>query len=192
MNKLFVLLDFDRTLADTNQLKADFDQLLEQGLERQAALAEFSRTHPATDSGQRYLLPGAADLLIFLQQQAREQAIGYGILTYGQVDWQRAKLAATGLLTVPTMITDRTDKGALITSWHQAGSYQLPVELGGGQVERVVLIDDKVYSFEGLPADALGLYCGQDNQAELPVNVQTVSSLSEVQRSIANNNIMRV
>lgn len=190
MTKWLVLLDFDRTLADTNQLKADFDQLLEQGLGRSAALAEFRRTHQVTELGQNYLLPGALNLLRFLQQNQ----VRHGILTYGQSDWQQTKLAVAGLAAVPTLITDRTDKGALIASWHQVSSYQLPVELGGGQVERVVLIDDKAYSFEGLSADALGFYCGQDDQAELPVNVQAVSSLSEVQRAIANNNnnIMRI
>lgn len=181
MNKLFVLLDFDRTLADTNQLKADFDQLVEQGLERQAALVEFSRTHPATDYSQKYLLPGAAELLRFLQQQAREQAIGYGILTYGQIDWQRAKLAAAGLLTVPTMITDRTDKGALIAAWCQGKGYQMPAELGGQMAKQIILVDDKAYSFDGLPSEALGLYCGHDTEAKLSTNVRRISNLTEVE-----------
>lgn len=177
MTKWLVLLDFDRTLADTNQLKADFDQLLEQGLGRSAALAEFRRTHQVTELGQNYLLPGALNLLRFLQQNQ----IRHGILTYGQSDWQQTKLAVAGLAAVPTLITDRTDKGALIASWRQVSSYQLPVELGGGQVDRAVLIDDKVYSFEGLPADALGFYCGKDDQAELPTNVQAVGDLRQAQ-----------
>lgn len=177
MTKWLVLLDFDRTLADTNQLKADFDQLLEQGLGRLAALAEFRRTHQVTELGQNYLLPGALNLLRFLQQNQ----VRHGILTYGEVGWQKAKLAVTGLAAVPTLITDRTDKGALIASWRQVSSYQLPVELGGGRVDRAVLIDDKVYSFEGLPADALGFYCGQDDQVELPTNVQVVGDLRQAQ-----------
>ena len=80
------------------------------------------------------------------------------------------------------MITDRTDKGALIASWRQvSGTYQLPPELGGRFVEQIMLIDDKIYSFDGLPADALGLCCGGEQAENLPHNVQLITNLSEVQ-----------
>ena len=178
VNKLFVLLDFDRTLADTDQLKYDFDQLLARGLSLESALMEFGQTHQTRQAGQKYLLPGAIELLSFLQQQV----IPHGILTYGQADWQRAKILATGLADLPVVITDRTDKGALIASWRQAsGTYQLPPELGGRFVEQIMLIDDKIYSFDGLPADALGLYCGGGQAENLPRNVQSIANLSEAQ-----------
>ena len=178
VNKLFVLLDFDRTLADTDQLKNDFDQLLAHGLSLESALMEFGQTHQTRQAGQKYLLPGAIELLSFLQQKT----ISHGILTYGQADWQRAKILATGLTDLAVIVTDRTDKGALIASWRQAsGTYQLPPELGGQFVEQIMLIDDKIYSFDGLPADALGLYCGGEQAENLPRNVQLIANLSEAQ-----------
>jgi len=178
VNKLFVLLDFDRTLADTDQLKNDFDQLLARGLSLESALIEFGQTHQTRQAGQKYLLPGAIELLSFLQQKT----ISYGILTYGQADWQRAKILATGSADLPVVITDRTDKGALIASWRQAsGAYQLPPELDGQFVKQIMLIDDKIYSFDGLPADALGLYCGGGQAENLPRNVQSITNLSEAQ-----------
>lgn len=178
VNKLFVLLDFDRTLADTDQLKYDFDQLLVCGLSLESALMEFGQTHQTLQAGQKYLLPGAIELLSFLQQKT----ISHGILTYGQANWQRAKILATGLADLPAVITEHTDKGALIASWRQAsGAYQLPPELGGQFVEQIMLIDDKIYSFDGLPADALGLYCGGGQAENLPRNVQSITNLSEAQ-----------
>lgn len=178
MNKIFILLDFDRTLADTDQLKADFDRLLEQGLSQAQAIKAFGRAGQTLESRQKYLLPGANKLLTFLQQQA----IAHGILTYGQADWQQAKILAAGLADLPVLVTDQTDKGTLIASWRQAsGAYQLPPELGGQIAERIMLVDDHDYSFEGLPTEALGLYCGIDPEVRLPANVYRISHLSEIE-----------
>ena len=171
MNKIFILLDFDRTLADTDQLKADFDRLLEQGLSQEQAIKAFGRAGQTLESRQKYLLPGANQLLTFLQQQA----IAHGILTYGQADWQQAKILAAGLADLPVLVTDQTDKGTLIASWRQvSGTYQLPPEL-------IMLVDDHDYSFEGLPTEALGLYCGIDPEVRLPANVYRISHLSEIE-----------
>ena len=178
MNKIFVLLYFDRTLADTDQLKADFDRLLEQGLSQEQAMKKFGHTSQVLESRQKYLLPGANQLLTFLQQQA----IAHGILTYGQADWQQAKILAAGLANLPVLVTDQTDKGTLIASWRQvSGAYQLPPELGGQIAEQIMLVDDHDYSFEGLPTEALGLYCGIDSEVKLSANVHRISNLSEIE-----------
>lgn len=145
-----------------------------------------------------YLEQGARELLSAVESHGQR----VGIVTYGGREWQEAKLALVGFSNpgaeVPRLIRDeKGGKGALIASWYspETGLYHLPIELGGGTVAKVVLVDDKPIELEGLPdnASAYGyLYTGGTQPAtgqlpvtaesQLPANVIVVNSLDEVIR----------
>lgn len=87
------------------------------------------------------LYPGAADL-----------AKTGGILTYGDYHGQLLKLRLTGLENLPYLITDTSKKGKLISRWRQPDdTFRLPPQFGDENASTVVLVDDKLASFEGLP-----------------------------------------
>ncbi len=146
---VFVVLDFDRTLGDTDKLFAALGNLLGERdvVEWQAVTRDFIALGEVTD----FLMPGARELLEYLQQTG----IGHGILTYGGREWQEMKLAAAKLLDVPTIITS-TGKGPIMKRWQQEdGTYELPPEYkaatGYQRTRHIIFLDDKPTSFEGTP-----------------------------------------
>jgi hypothetical protein len=208
-NKTFYLLDLDRTLLDTVKLTEHLFQIVsqhdaqiateltekaEQDYLRGAPFAareeiearlgaettdEIERQLLANEQHEQLLLPGALRMIEFARPNA-------GILTYGELRGQTMKLKAVRLETLPHLITSHRAKGELISMWHQAdGRYRLPVEFGSASVQQVVLVDDRLISFQGIPAQARGYWVTQKppTTAEIsvvPANVVIVRSLHEV------------
>lgn len=198
----FYIVDFDRTLADSDKLLQVFIEVTNQYIDIPLAqvkkidddvkskgdsfdTATFVRDKLAAQgrAGEwdklqqqfihesrslNMLLPGAARLLDFFD--ARDDR--YGILTYGNPLWQHLKLSASGFNRVPRIVTTNKHKGVLIASWlHGAGEFVLPGEFGGGEVERIVLIDDKAASFEGFPGEPSHGYQVLDYASALPAQL---------------------
>lgn len=221
--KTLYLLDLDRTIFDTigasdllialvagingdlahhirtqideyNQIGASFairDVIVEQVGEEQALQIEKAFIE---EGGRRsLLLPGAEALMHFIDQQ---QGSRTGILTYGSIKGQTMKLTAAKLHHLPFMITQQKHKGELIASWRQTDGYHVPDELGGGVVDQIVFVDDRIFSFEGLPEEVTGYWITQElavlDAVEHAINVHPVRSLHEVieweQRRIASVN----
>lgn len=171
--RLFVLLDFDRTLADTDGIKALFDASIERFPEsKEAAMKQFLMVA----SRQDLLLSGASELLDSL----KSCGIAYGILTYGELSWQQLKLRATRLDLEPHLIVNNKLKGKIIAGWRSGGEYCLPRELGGGRYQKLVLVDDRLYSFAEAPADLIKFYCGELSQDELPAGITKINNLTSI------------
>jgi len=209
--KTFYLFDLDRTILDTEKASAYLIGLVAQqspelathlrtqvdvynqngtpfairdviaeevGEEVAAKLeAEFiSGAH-----GQSLLLDGVDDLFAFALQAPERD---FGILTYGSVKGQTMKLVATGLDAQKVMITQQKHKGILMTEWKTDHGYQLPAEFGGELVDELVFVDDRIFSFEGLPADVRGYWVANDlsllDSVEHASNVRPVQTLREV------------
>lgn len=179
---IFVSIDFDRTLADTDKLLEVFLQVVDEYTtiprEQLARAAEdvkqrgdsfdtagYVRDHLLAENRlddweklAEWYIREAASLNMLLPGAAEllqyfdQQGIRYGILTYGNPLWQRLKLSAARLQHVPHIIMPTKDKGRLIASWQRAGISLLPGEFGGGEVTSVLLIDDKAVSFDAFPA----------------------------------------
>ncbi|MBC7564759.1 hypothetical protein H7100_00795 [Candidatus Saccharibacteria bacterium] len=131
---------------------------------------------------QDLLNPGAKELIAYIRAKGDSDL---GILTYGSPLGQAMKIiAAAGLEDIPYLITGETFKGTLIASWRQDDDlYHVPEELGGVTVKHIVFVDDKPFSFKGLPIDCLGYLVKSVYDAgieKLPPYVHTVETLHEV------------
>lgn len=131
---------------------------------------------------QDLLNPGAKELIAYIRGK---DDVAMGILTYGSPLGQAMKIAAAvGLENIPYLITSETFKGALIASWRQDDElYHLPEEYGGMTAKHIVFVDDKPFSFKGLPIDCRGYLVKSVYDAgieKLPSYVQTVDTLMEV------------
>lgn len=133
-----------------------------------------------------YLMPGAREIIELLRQHHAH----FGIITYGGDVWQRVKIKAARLESIPHIITSQKNKGVLISEWVAKGC--VPIELECQPFDEVVLIDDKVISFNGFPQEQAKGYqvrTGNDlvvDEAALPVNVQSVESLYDVIKDISH------
>ena len=207
----YYILDLDRTILDT--IKAtelmegvialhdrDLSALLTQRFEEYSQLGEsFSMRDfivenvgevemqkiqvkfEALAATQDLLLPGAKELMRYIASLPDTK---FGIMTYGSINGQTMKLQAAGLGDVPTLITLETYKAVLIASWRQDDEkYHLPQELGEFIVKEIVFIDDKPFSFKGLPIDCRGYLVKSVFDAgieKLPSNVTQVDTLKEI------------
>lgn len=131
---------------------------------------------------QDLLNPGAKELLAYIHTKGDDNV---GILTYGSILGQMMKIvAARGLETIPYLITSETFKGALIASWRQDdGLYHMPEEFGGFVAKHIVFVDDKPFSFKGLPIDCRGYLVRSIYDAgieKLPSYVEVVDTLHDV------------
>lgn len=214
----FYVLDFDRTLADSDKLLQVFIEVTNQYIDLPMELVEkidadvkskgdsFDTATYVRDQlrasdaiGQwdklqqqfihqsralNMLLPGADKLLAVLDAHKYR----YGILTYGNPLWQHLKLSASGFNRVPRIVTTDKHKGKLIASWRQDDDiFHLPSEFGGGEAERIILIDDKAASFDGFPDEpSLGYQVLDYSQAlpaqlgSVPRNITHVKTLEDV------------
>lgn len=134
-----------------------------------------------TKNPERLLLPGAKELMQF----AEITSSGWGILTYGSVRGQMAKLGACGLDAAQVIVTDQRDKGALMRGWQQDdGSFALPQEYGRQTADDLVFVDDRIFSFDGMPSEVTGYWVTEDvsvlDSIEHARSVHPVSSLKEV------------
>lgn len=130
-----------------------------------------------------YLLPGAAELLDYLNNGGHK----YGILTYGNPLWQHLKLSASGFNHVPRIVMEQKEKGRLIRSWQDGDKFVIPEEFGGGTYDSVILLDDKAVSFAEFPdSPSRGIWVLDPDselpsqQGEVPENVHRVHSLAGV------------
>jgi len=208
----FYVLDLDRTLLDTIKATelmrgvialhdAELAARLEQRFEDYSASGEsFSmRDFIAENVNEDEILqieakfkevaaewdllnPGAEEFLAYLRSR---EDVGFGILTYGSALGQTMKIRAVAVLSdVPFLITLETYKGAQIAAWREDdGIYSLPAELGGGRTKKIVFVDDKPFSFKGLPIDCKGYLVKSVYDAgieKLPHNVVQVDTLTHV------------
>ena len=207
----YYVLDLDRTIFDTVKATilmegvialhdANLAASLSSKFEETSALGEsFSIRDFITESvgeeetlkieekykeaaaGQDLLMPGARELMDYIH--SLEHAM-YGIMTYGSQLGQVMKIQAGRLGDVMALVTQETFKGAEIATWRQAdGLYHMPPELGGVTVKEIVFIDDKPFSFKGLPIDCRGYLVKSIFDAgieKLPASVVPVNSLKEI------------
>lgn len=145
----FYIVDFDRTLVDTNKLNEVFFEIAEAygaiSRERmEQAEADVKRTGDSFDTAgyvrDRLAQEGRGEdwealekrfihesrSLNYLLPGAAEllewlaaNAKRYGILTYGNPLWQRIKLTAAGFNHTRHMILQQKEKGKLISTWQQ-------------------------------------------------------------------------
>ena len=208
----FYILDFDRTLFMTEKSveimrgivalhNSELATVLEKRFEEYTLLGEsfsvrefivesvgeeemekIAAKYHETAMQYDLLHEGAKELLAYIRAEDGAQL---GILTYGSQLGQDLKIrAAAGLENIPFLVTGETYKGALIASWRQNdGLYHLPEELGGYAVKTIVFVDDKPFSFKGIPIDCIGYLVKSMYDAgleKLPLNVKIVTNLNEV------------
>jgi hypothetical protein len=130
---------------------------------------------------QDLLMPGAKELLVYIRSLP---SVACGIMTYGSTLGQTMKIEASGLRGMPFLVMQETFKGAVIASWRQDDElYHLPDELGGYIAKEIVFVDDKPFSFKGLPIDCRGYLVKSIFDAgieDIPPYVQVIETLSEV------------
>lgn len=206
----YYLLDLDRTLLETARStelmrdvvalhNSDLATALEQRFEEYTLLGEsFSMRdfivehigeeemgkievkYLASTMEQDLLLPGAKELIEFIRSQPDA---GAGIMTFGSPTGQAMKITAAHI-DLPFIVTGETFKGAQIASWRQEDElYHLPDEFGSAVVQTVVLVDDKPFSFKGLPSDCRGYWVKtlyDAGSGSIPTVVQEVPDLTAV------------
>jgi hypothetical protein len=208
----FYILDLDRTVYDTAKatelmkgvialhdttlaaaLEQRFEEYTSQGesfsmrdfiVENvgEEEMQKIEAKYHETALQQDLLNPGAKELIAYIRAKEGAQL---GILTYGSQLGQSMKImAAKGLENIPYLITGETFKGALIASWRQDDDlYHLPEELGGCVTKNIVFVDDKPFSFKGLPIDCRGYFVKSVYDAgieKIPPYVEAVNNLNEV------------
>jgi phosphoserine phosphatase len=201
----FYIVDFDRTLVDSDKMTEVFIEVAEQydAISREQVLkadADMKRLGDSLDTAGyvrdhmneqgrsdeweklekqfihesralNYLMPGAAELLEWLAENGKP----YGILTYGNPLWQRLKLTAAGFNHVRHIIMEQKEKGKFISSWQREnGTFHLPDAFGRGDVNRIVMIDDKAISFSNFPSGPSKGFWVLDPANELPSQQGTV------------------
>ena len=208
-------LDFDRCLGDVQALYGLLESVIEeQGVMSKQQLMQARREveisggsfdaltyiaqHKGPDSvaqllkayqarnckDANFLLPGAAELFEYL----KSKELRYFIITYGGENWQRAKIARSGITNVPVVVVDSSQKGSVLASWYddRSLSFQLP-GYPQYQAPSIVLVDDKAAAFSGLPAAPLarGYWLKSadllpSQAGEVPENVRIIKSLGEI------------
>lgn len=152
------------------------------------SLVEERRKSQSEDS---FFEPGAEDLLA-----VQPEAV---IMTTGGDLWQSWKLEAMGLHNHRTIITGRSDKGAVLADHFKNSEFIFEFEDRQERIvtKKVILIDDKFRSFKGLPEEnALGLWYLPQGRItkpsqrpeigdKLPANIVTIRELGEVTMKIA-------
>ncbi len=193
MTQRLYVLDFDRTLGDTNgfskALLDAYDQVLPgaaRDLERQMELAEstgvsFVTLDAARDllgkadfarvlklfmeqaSGDRFLLPGARRLLDFIKKNDYDARI----VSYGDTEWQELKLRACGLAKeLDYEIITSPQKTEVVLGWKRSdGLFQIPGTMVA--YDEVIIVDDKARAFSHWGSGLVG-YWIQDGSELLP------------------------
>lgn len=146
----FYIVDFDRTLVDTDKMTEVFIEIAEQhgAISRQQiekADADVKSTGDSFDTAgyvrDRLAAEGRGEEWDALEKQYIHESRSlnyllpgaadllewlaangkrYGILTYGNPLWQRIKLTAAGFNHVRHIIMQQKEKGKLISSWQQS------------------------------------------------------------------------
>jgi FMN phosphatase YigB (HAD superfamily) len=168
----FYILDFDRTLADTDKLLEVFIQVANQYIDlspQQVTAADASvkqtgdsfdtasyvrdylREHDrddAWDQLERQFIHESRSLDMLLPGAAEllsaldTQGAQYGILTYGNPPWQHLKLTAAGFNHIPRIVITTKQKGILINSWQQTDHTFALPQEFGGGTAKEIVLVD--------------------------------------------------
>lgn len=194
----FYIVDFDRTLVDTDKMTEVFIEIAEQygAISREQiekADADVKRQGDSFDTAgyvrDRLSAEGRSEQWDTLEKQYIHESRSlnyllpgaaellewlaangkrYGILTYGNPLWQRIKLTAAGFNHTRHIIMEQKEKGRLISSWQRPDGFRLPQAMGGGDASHIILIDDKAVSFDHFPSSPSRGYWVLDPTNELP------------------------
>lgn len=137
--------------------------------------------------GDGLLEPGAVKLVNFLLSRH----LSFCIMSFGEEGWQNLKISATRLSSVPRLIVPSRAKGSYIARWQDSLSqkYIIPKECFLDNEPRiaqeVILIDDKISAFKGLPSGARGyLVVASTSQTNLGSNafphIEQVSRIDQI------------
>jgi len=182
--KVFHVLDLDRTLLDTSKLAHNLKEIIARhNPELADAIHDEAIRHMNEKSsffifdyianavgelqfGQymdelqqinpslELLLPGALERIAYAKSQP---GWAMGIMTYGADRDQMIKLKLLNLQFENLLIMDSPHKGEVIASWKLPdGRFKLPDEFGGHVVDIVTLDDDKHIAFDHLPDGVYG------------------------------------
>lgn len=145
----FYILDFDRTLADTDKLLEVFIQTVNHYVDLPVSkvkaadaslrsvgdsfdtagyVKDYLYTHNRPEAWtqlERQFVHESRSLNMLypgaaeLLDRLEEAGLRYGILTYGNPLWQHLKLAAAGFDHIPRIVILTKQKSSIITSWQQ-------------------------------------------------------------------------
>jgi len=162
----FYAIDFDRCLSDTPKLDEVFYSLVREYKNLDADLLLETRNAVEDKGGSVNMLTPLEDVLSpeqvasfvetfidrsrvngLLSLGASEllEALGkhrelFGIVSYGDDQWQSIKIKAAGLDKIPSLITDSKKKGEIIASWQQEdGTFSVPARLTADVPSNVVI-----------------------------------------------------
>ena len=168
----FYIIDFDRTLADSDKLLEvfievanEFFEIPREQIEQADAdvkargdsfdTASFVRTylheHDQENKWQeleKHFIHQSRSLNMLLPGAAelldhlRSTGQRYGILTYGNPLWQHLKLAAAGFNHVNRIVMERKEKGKLISSWRQSNGQFVLPQEFGGGTATCIVMFD--------------------------------------------------
>lgn len=168
----FYIVDFDRTLVDTDKLNEVFREVAEQygAISQEQILkadADVKRTGDSFDTAgyvrDRLAAEGRGEEWEALEKQFIHESRAlnyllpgaaellewlaangrrYGILTYGNPLWQRIKLTAAGFNHVRHIIMEQKEKGRFISTWHRADDTYRIPEALGGGVAGHIILID--------------------------------------------------
>lgn len=146
-NSTFFVLDFDRTLGNTEKFHDVLEQVIKEevatitigSLRAARARAEAAgKSFDTIDYVRQFLTQSTTttwqDVLQAFIRQAKtqdmllphaaellrlldEKKIPYGIITYGGEAWQLAKIEAANLLAVPHLVTHIEEKSRILAGW---------------------------------------------------------------------------
>jgi FMN phosphatase YigB (HAD superfamily) len=158
----FFIVDFDRTLVDTDKLNEVFREVAEQygAISKEQIIkadADVKRTGDSFDTAgyvrDRLAAEGRGDEWQALEKQYIHESRSlnyllpgaaellewlaasgqrYGILTYGNPLWQRIKLTAAGFNHTHHIIMEQKEKGRFIATWRRADDSYRIPEALGG------------------------------------------------------------
>jgi beta-phosphoglucomutase-like phosphatase (HAD superfamily) len=227
----YYALDLDRCLANTNKLQALLEKIVisETSLTRDAMHEAYLAMVKSGDSFDTITFleeklaasgdledldriikmfihdaqsvdmcePNARELLRLLD----EMNAPHGLVTFGGVRWQKAKIQVTHLEDIPSLVISTKEKSRLFATWRQPdGAYRLPHELSPGEdvdADSLVLIDDKAVSFKGITPGVSGIHVLPHNgsellasqQGDLPERVIAVKGLAGVIELLKSGNV---
>lgn len=149
----------------------------------QHTFIKYAQSNPGS-----LLEPGANEFMNFL----RSTNYGFCFMSFGDKAWQTTKIIAAGFEDVAKIIVSNEYKGRNIAEWFsvRGGYFVIPggcfLDGVSRKAREIILLDDKVKAFNGLPDRARG-YLLQDisriylsPQGKIPSSVKRVTRLDEI------------
>ena len=201
------LLDFDRTLSSVDaimktvehvcqQMGLDFTRILEQRQAREElgkifsvpmvieslwpeSLQEFTRRFRVIVRV-NCIYPDANRFIKNLEKTNQN----YAIITYGDPEWQSAKMRHVGLIDVPHIICSVREKGVLLGQYKNDFAFELDTSNGLIRTNTITLVDDRPEAFKYMPSGVRGILINrqtvQDTYEDLPSNIMLIASFDEL------------